>query len=203
MAQPAATSALLPLPRPGTPPFDIPFSKGELKPWIARATAKILTELIARNDAAGALDPNSQNSIFHALQPPSIGLASYMDRIVKYANCSDECFVCALIYIDRIIQTRTSFVISSFNIHRLLITSVMLSAKFMDDIYYNNAYYAKVGGVPTGEINGLELEFLFLINFTLFVQEDIFSMYKQELQKQAQEMMDADGTGGAGPVEGQ
>ena len=122
-----AGSALLPLPRPGTPPPNIEFSKGELKPWIARATAKILTELIARNDAAGALDPNSQNSIFHALQPPSIGLSAYMDRIVKYANCSDECFVCALIYIDRIIQTRTSFVISSFNIHRCVLCALFMS----------------------------------------------------------------------------
>ena len=47
----------------------------------------------------------------------------------------------------------------------------MLAAKFYDDIYYNNAYYAKIGGVPCHEINNLELEFLFMINFTLNVPQ--------------------------------
>jgi Cyclin len=31
------------------------------------------------------------------------------------------------------------------NVHRLLLTGVLLAAKLMDDHYYNNAYYAKVG----------------------------------------------------------
>ena len=30
------------------------------------------------------------------------------------------------------------------NVHRLLITGVLLAAKLMDDNYFNNAYYAKV-----------------------------------------------------------
>jgi hypothetical protein len=29
------------------------------------------------------------------------------------------------------------------NVHRLLITGVLLAAKLMDDNYFNNAYYAK------------------------------------------------------------
>jgi hypothetical protein len=65
-------------------------------------------------------------------------------RIAKYAACSGECFVLALVYIDRIIQSNPTFVVNSLNIHRLLITSVMLAAKFFDDQYFNNAYYAKV-----------------------------------------------------------
>ena len=36
---------------------------------------------------------------------------------------------------------------TSLTVHRLLITAVMLAAKLMDDKYYNNAYYAKIGGV--------------------------------------------------------
>ena len=31
------------------------------------------------------------------------------------------------------------------NVHRLLLTGVLLAAKLMDDRYYSNAYYAKVG----------------------------------------------------------
>jgi hypothetical protein len=52
--------------------------------------------------------------------------------------------VVALIYIDRIIESR-NVVLTALNVHRLLITSLMLAAKFFDDLFYNNAFYAKLG----------------------------------------------------------
>jgi len=67
-------------------------------------------------------------------------------RIHKYASCDPECFVLALVYIDRLIQ-RNSLLLTSLNVHRIIITAIMLPAKFFDDQYFNNAHYAKVGGV--------------------------------------------------------
>jgi hypothetical protein len=78
-------------------------------------------------------------SKFHALRPPAISIKDYLQRVAKYAACSGECFVLALVYIDRIIQSNPTFVVNSLNIHRLLITSIMLAAKFFDDQYFNNA----------------------------------------------------------------
>merc|ERR1711974_205017 len=57
----------------------------------------------------------------------------------------------------------------------------MSAAKFFDDQYYNNAYYAKVGGVPCMEMNALEVEFLFKTNFTLFVTTETYVQYYNEL----------------------
>ena len=50
--------------------------------------------------------------------------------------------------------------------------------------YYNNDYYAKVGGLGPGEINRLELEFLFKIDFRLNVTPDLFHGYHQLLEVQ-------------------
>jgi hypothetical protein len=33
----------------------------------------------------------------------------------------------------------------------------MVAAKFIDDAYYKNEYYAKIGGISKLEINALEL----------------------------------------------
>lgn len=84
--------------------------------------------------------PMSQKGLskFHALRPPAISIKDYLQRVAKYAACSGECFVLALVYIDRIIQSNPTFVVNSLNIHRLLITSIMLAAKFFDDQYFNN-----------------------------------------------------------------
>ena len=57
----------------------------------------------------------------------------------------------------------------SLNVHRILLSSVMVAAKFLDDFYYSNEFWAKIGGVPNSELNTLELEFLFMTNFDLHV----------------------------------
>jgi len=150
---------------------------------IVPVLACVLGQLCARNDRL--IVNNRAISKFHALRPPNISIREYLSRISKYALCSGECFVLALVYIDRIIQGNPSFIVNSLNIHRLLITSVMLAAKFFDDQYFNNGYYAKVGGVPNTEINSLEVEFLFMTNFTLFVSTDTYKQYYEELWNHA------------------
>mmetsp|Transcript_21974 Transcript_21974/g.37701 ORF Transcript_21974/g.37701 Transcript_21974/m.37701 type:complete len:218 (+) Transcript_21974:233-886(+) len=142
---------------------------------IVPVLSSVLNQLVLRNDK---LPFNSAHvTVFHALKPPSISIQKYLERILKYASCSPNCFIIALIYIDRIIQRNQTFVINSLNIHRLLITSIMVAAKFLDDFYYNNAYYAKVGGVSCHELNCLELDFLFMINFSLNVTPEVYDQY--------------------------
>ncbi|TKY65300.1 Cyclin-U4-1 protein [Spatholobus suberectus] len=123
-------------------------------------------------------------SVFHGLTRPPIPIQSYLERIFKYANCSPSCFIVAYVYLDRFTQRQPSLPINSFNVHRLLITSVMVAAKFMDDLYYNNAYYAKVGGITTIEMNFLEVDFLFGLGFHLNVTLGTFQAYCAHLQRE-------------------
>ncbi|CAL0310345.1 unnamed protein product [Lupinus luteus] len=127
-------------------------------------------------------------TMFHGLRAPTLSIRKYIDRIFKYSGCSPSCFVVGHIYIDRFIQ-HTEVKLTSLNVHRLLITSIMLAAKFMDDAFFNNAYYAKVGGVSTGELNRLEMSFLFSIDFRLQVSVDTFGKYCWQLEKEASETL--------------
>jgi len=146
--------------------------------------ACVLNQLCVGNDQV-PFSPKESNSKFHALRIPCINLTDYLERIAKYSGCSTESLVLALVYIDRIIQCSQNFVVNSYCIHRLLITSVMLAAKFFDDHYYNNAYYANVGGVSYTEMNALEVEFLFMLNFDLFVTTETYKKYYDELWNHA------------------
>ncbi|KAH9607471.1 hypothetical protein KSS87_019368 [Heliosperma pusillum] len=123
-------------------------------------------------------------SVFHGLTPPTISIPCYLERIFKYANCSPCCFVVAYVYLDRFTQRQPLLLLNSFNIHRLLITSIMVAAKFMDDLYYNNAYYAKIGGISTTEMNFLEMDFLFGLGFHLNVTPTTFHTYCSYLQRE-------------------
>lgn len=56
------------------------------------------------------------------------------------------------------------------------------SSKFQFGRFYNNAYYAKVGGISTNEMNLLEVDFLFGIGFQLNVTPTTFHTYCSYLQ---------------------
>jgi len=150
---------------------------------LVHVLSTVLDRLCIANVNVARTDPG-QVTKFHAMKAPGIGVLQYLERIHKYASCSNECFVLALIYIDRLIQ-RNNFLLTELNVHRVVITAVLLAAKFFDDAYYNNAYYAKVGGVLVSEMNGLEVDFLFRINFSLHVTPEVFEKYRAELLSQA------------------
>ncbi|KAK8698094.1 hypothetical protein V6N13_114225 [Hibiscus sabdariffa] len=122
-------------------------------------------------------------TIFHGTKEPSLNVRQYVERIFKYCKCSNSCFVVAIIYIDRFLQ-RIDAYLTSLNVHRLLITSVLVAAKFMDDQCYNNAYYAKVGGVSRDELNRLEMKLLFDLDFRLHVTTDVFNKYWLKIQQE-------------------
>ena len=52
---------------------------------------------------------------------------------------------------------------------KLTLAAPCRAAKLTDDNFYNNSYYAKIGGIATAELNRLELLLLKLLDFRLVV----------------------------------
>ncbi|KAJ2374626.1 cyclin-like protein interacting with PHO85 [Coemansia sp. RSA 2607] len=107
---------------------------------------------------------------FHSRTVPDISLCEYLERIAKFVYLQNDSVLSVLVYLDRLTRLhaqRTSLAITPFNIHRLLITAIIVAHKFNSDVFFSNARYAKVGGIPLGEMNQLELELLFLVKFDL------------------------------------
>ncbi|TXG70528.1 hypothetical protein EZV62_005463 [Acer yangbiense] len=155
----------------------------EMMPRVINVLSSLLQRVAESNDLTRRFQPQ-RISAFHGLTRPNITVESYLERIFKYANCSSSCYVVAYVYLDRFAQRQPSLPINSFNVHRLLITSVLVSAKFMDDIYYNNAFYGKVGGISTAEMNLLEVDFLFGLGFQLNVTPTTYNTYCSHLQRE-------------------
>jgi hypothetical protein len=113
-------------------------------------TIKIITLLLERitktNDRIQyeAQRQKSLYACFYARAIPNIDIQSYLARILKYCPCSNECFLSILVYFDRMSRNSTGLRIDSYNIHRLIITGLMVASKFFSDVYYTNARYAKV-----------------------------------------------------------
>lgn len=114
--------------------------------------------------------PGETTSLFFSSSRPTIPLNDFLARLRLYAKCSDGVFLWALVLLQRLEYADRRLRVSPFNIHRLLITAIMISAKFVDNAWYSNKYYARVGGVASvEEMNNLELEMLKLLDFRVHV----------------------------------
>ncbi|KAJ6804542.1 cyclin-P4-1 [Iris pallida] len=151
-------------------------------PRVVAVLSSVLERVSERNDD----DPSSapKRSAFRGVSRPAISVRSYLERIFRYANCSPSCYVVAFVYLDRFASRHPSVPIDSFSVHRLLITSILTAVKFMDDIYYNNTYFAKVGGISLMEMNYMEVDFLFGVGFELNVTPAAFASYCSALQSE-------------------
>ncbi|MCL7031740.1 hypothetical protein MKW94_017553 [Papaver nudicaule] len=170
-------------------------------PRVLTVLSFLLEKLVARNDRLltidqeGKIDNHNRGFIklcegkktlklFHGVRAPSMSIAKYLERIYKYTNCSPSCLVVGYVYIDRLLHRHPDSLVLSLNVHRLLVTSVMVASKVLDDEHYNNAVYARVGGVSNAELNKLEIELLFLLDFRLVVSSRIFESYCLHLEKE-------------------
>ncbi|XP_009782196.1 cyclin-U1-1 [Nicotiana tabacum] len=168
-------------------------------PRVLTILSYVLEKLVARNDQlmldhhdnglasnggeVGAVLGKNFNA-FHGVRAPSISIPKYLERLYKYTNCSPSCFVVGYVYIDRLGHKYPDSLLVSLNVHRLLVTCVMVASKMLDDAHYNNAFYARVGGVTNAELNKLELELLFLLDFGVNVSSRVFESYCQYLEKE-------------------
>ncbi|KAG6496658.1 cyclin-P4-1-like [Zingiber officinale] len=102
------------------------------------AVVVVLLQLVERNDAAS--DGQRAPSAFQGVRKPSISVRHYLVRIFRYTCCSPSCYVVAYIYLDSFAGSRQAVALDSFNVHRLLITSVLTAVKFMDDMYVSKCH---------------------------------------------------------------
>ncbi|KAG6521145.1 cyclin-U1-1-like isoform X1 [Zingiber officinale] len=141
----------------------------------------VRNELVASEEGTEAEKKSRGLAAFRGAQPPGIDLRKYMERLHRYTRCSASCFVVSYVYIDRAAHQHPSSAVVSRNVHRLVLTGLLLASKFLDDTHRNNAFFAKVGGVCNGELNRMELELLFLLDFNLVVGWREFETYCRHL----------------------
>jgi hypothetical protein len=107
---------------------------------------------------------------------PSISVKDYLERLYKYTKINSSTIVMILIYIDRLCNINKLKLTYSI-IHKLILSSMVVAIKYNEDKYYPMKFYAKLGGISLLELNFLELYFISLINFNLFIKKELFDKY--------------------------
>lgn len=128
---------------------------------------KILDEIIDFNQL-------STKSIFNNESIPRITIKNYLLRIIKYCKINKSTMLMCLVYIDRI---PSDFIITMYNIHKILLASLLIACKNNEDKIHTNFYFSRVGGINLFEMNLIEIDFLVLIDYNMFVEADTYKEY--------------------------
>ena len=149
--------------------------------------ALVLERTTCNMEWENARSPKSSKALkcFDSTKIPKISLKGYLARIQRYANCSDSCYIVAFIYIDRLLQNNKNSALTRLNIHRIILTAIILAIKYLDDSYFDNEIYSKIGGISLSEMNMLELNMLKLLNYTVYTNSSLYCQYKEELEWQS------------------
>lgn len=151
--------------------------------------ADILTDIITENLSQSPNLENDANNYFDYFtckKPPHISILDYLSRIVKYSRPESGTVTLSLIFIDKLTDSQ-NILLTHLNIHRIILTSIVIAIKYNEDEYYSNSFYAKVGGITLKEFNILEYKFLCSLDFLLYIKEEDFLKYKKHLEGTGEE----------------
>ena len=113
---------------------------------------------------------------FSTKSPSNVTLQYFFGRIIKYTKIEKSTLISILIYADRMCTT-SGIILNPHNIHRIILGCLLLAIKYNEDFYYTNEHYAKVGGVSLEELNQLEYFTFLLLDFNLFISDDLYQKY--------------------------
>jgi len=170
---PVATAAPVAAPTPveqPDEPMEQSVSAADVK-WI-EGLATVLNMWVKATDGS-----SQKPTHFHSGRAPQLSIGNYLARLHKYFCATNECYVLALVYMDRVSKIDPNLALSLMNAHRLLATCAMVAAKYNDDAYYSNSYYAKVGGLTLKELNMLEARLIKLLDWKLLVSPEEYQLY--------------------------
>jgi len=109
-------------------------------PLVIAVLASLIERTMARNErivknCTWALSKDTRTRVFDCHETPDLTIQSYLERIFRYTRAGPSVYVVAYVYIDRFCQANPEFRINARNVHRLLITTIMVASKYVEDMW--------------------------------------------------------------------
>ena len=145
------------------------------------------------NDIVNILIENKEKTIFkineiedplYSNKVPIIKIEDYFNRLVKFSKMEKSTLLLTFIYIKRFIE-KEKYIIAFNNIFRLIISCSILAIKFNEKRAFKNSFYAKIAGLELEDLNNLEYNVFYRLDFNLRVLDNDFynlllSIYKED-----------------------
>ena len=152
--------------------------KRNFKNELLRTIATLLQDICEENDFSNFQNDDLIKPFIGKIENMSV--EDFLQRCLYYSNAESSTFIIMLIYIDRLCE-KNGFIINSFNVYKIIFSSLLIAIKYHEDNLVDNNYYGKILGENLEEINILENKFCKLIDYKLFIDDEIFKTYYNDL----------------------
>ncbi|KAI9655440.1 MAG: hypothetical protein M1831_004855 [Alyxoria varia] len=164
----------------GSPDEDAYEDGTEPRPSIASTTVGASTTISSSSHGAPPALPNQKppqptdqtlhiSRKFFSKTAPPIPLPAYLQRLQTYCPMSPGVYLSAGCYIHRVSVLDKLVPVTPRTAHRLLLGTLRVAMKALEDLSYPHARFAGVGGVSGPELAKLEVAVCFLLGFELRV----------------------------------
>ncbi len=82
--------------------------------------------------------------------------------------------------IDKLLSKE--FILTSDNVKNVLFTSMIITQKYYEDENFTDKDYSKIVRLNPKELIKMEIEFLSMIDFSLYISDDDFHKYKGKIE---------------------
>jgi len=111
-----------------------------------------------------------------------IDIENFIIRCIELLEIDNETLILSMIALDKLLKK--NFLLNENNIHKVIFICIMETHKYYNDnCYISNSDYAKVCGISINELLKMELEFMNIIDFNMFINEDEFNKYWNNIKK--------------------
>jgi len=138
------------------------------------ATGDIEADTLARQAQQDAIARK-----FFSKTPPPVSLEDYMARLQRYCPMSAGVYLAAGSYIHKLAVEEKLVPVTIRTMHRLVLASLRVAMKALEDLRYPQDRFAGVGGVRESELRLLEIALCYLTDFDLQVNND--SLYRKTM----------------------
>ena len=152
---------------------EIPYDQG-----IINIISLLLTNICEENNEK---NKNGIDKYFETQVKPSINIKDYITRLFVFSKPEESTIISSLIYIDRFCQNN-QIILTKCNIYKLILASFVVAIKYNEDFIYSMDIFSKIGGISSTELKNLELKFLFMIEFDLFIDKELYYNYYNNLK---------------------
>jgi Cyclin len=116
---------------------------------------------------------------FFSKAPSPVSLEDYLARLQRYCPMSTAVYLAAGVYIHKLAVEDKLVPVTARTIHRLVLASLRVAMKALEDLRYPQHRFAGVGGVKESELRLLEISLCYLTNFELQVDNE--TLYKKTI----------------------
>ena len=106
-------------------------------------------------------------------------MASFAQNIMSRTKINTNTLVAALLYLERLKKSYPRCRGSSGSGYRLLLSAIILAAKYLYDDTFDNAAWATVscGMFNLKQVNHMEMELLNFLSFSLFIKMEEWNLF--------------------------